>query len=292
MEDNKTDNIGTEPKEVPWKSTLDLPDSSPWDSTVQKENAWETLHRQLQAERAPIAQRSNAGFIGRILFYTAAILVAIILSLGIGIALKNKHSVNLALTPGIQQPVAQQTVGNITTQGLTSPSTVLAPPPILGSKMGTLAPSKQLQTTNELTVQSQWSIRNGLTKRAQTTIGLPPSGLPSGGLPSGGLPSGGLPPQAKAAVVPQPLVSVDQPVTTPAPASLKGNLVPASSNVPAALKVISINELEASPDDATQDKKGKTMHALQIQWIHQSPHAEISYQDDKTPNAGIHVKVH
>lgn len=67
---------------------------------------------------------------------------------------------------------------------------------------------------------------------------------------------------------------------------------PRTVTVHTPLKVISVNELQGTQDEGAVDKNGKTMHALQIQWLHQTPHTEVSYQDDKTPNAGIQVKVH
>ncbi len=277
MEDNSTNNIVTDTNETQWKSTLGQPIDSPWDSTMQKENAWETLHSRLQAEGTPNSRGANAGFVGRTLYYAAAMLAAIVLVTEIGIALKNKRSVNLSFTPVVKQPA-----GSITHQGTIAPAIASAPVTPLGSKMETAGPkmnrpdlarmvaaSKKPQASNGL--MSQGLVPNELAAQGQTPNGLVPNELASQGLAVG---------------APQPVVSMDQPVAAPAPTSLKG------SQVQTALKVISINELEGTQVDAAQDKKAKTLHALQVQWIHQSPHAEISYQDDKTPNAGIHVKVH
>jgi hypothetical protein len=281
MEDKTTNNIGTEPEGAHWKSTMDHPSDSPWDSTGQKENAWETLHGRLQVKspqglhlQQGLRLQGGLHFGFRARFYAAAVLLGVALLTGIGIAIKNKHTLspsNTVTSSASPDPRVSQSGVNqpgVNQSGVNQPSESQSIRPI-GSVAASPLSAADLVSTNKLKKVSGVKV----SKVAPTA------------------------PEALATTTRETVVTMSQePMATmtqaPNASVIQAKDVPKVPSVHAPLKVISINELEGSHDDASQDKNVKTLHTLQIQWLHQSPHAEISYQDDKTPNAGIQLKVH
>jgi hypothetical protein len=275
MEDNMDNNIGTEPGGGRWKSTLDLRGDSPWDSTGQKENAWEALHRRLQVEGretgARTAMEAQPYRFTSLRNYAvvAALVLGIALITGFGIAMKNKRGATSQVIP------LPATTHSISVPQSPEDAFVNAPTPSPGQasiKSGVDAP-------RFVTVKPS---SKGPNKSFKRLLPKTPDVL-----------------SQERSERQEPLPKTEPENKTPAVASATEPFIavtpdpkPKTATVHTPLKVISVNELQGTQDEGAFDKNGKTMHALQIQWLHQGPHTEVSYQDDKTPNAGIQVKVH
>jgi hypothetical protein len=278
MEDNMDNNIGTEPGGGRWKSTLDLRGDSPWDSTGQKENAWEALHRRLQVEGretgARTAMEAQPYRFTSLRNYAvaAALVLGIALITGFGIAMKNKRGATSQVIP---PPAPTHSISGPQSPG---DAFVNASTPSPGQ-----ASIKSSADASGVVLVKPSS--KGPNKSFKSLLPKTPDVLS--------------PERQERSERQEPLPKTEQENKTPAVASATEPFIavtpdpkPNTATVHTPLKVISVNELQGTQDEGVVDKNGKTMHALQIQWLHQSPHTEVSYQDDKTPNAGIQVKVH